>query len=184
MLAATGSASNFYFWAHSGYFTSPTSKPLLHTWSLAVEERFYISFSPLPSLGAPLLPRAASGCGFNLLSVVSFVTSCIVVGRNPETAFYMPYTRAFGVFAGNSAVARHIPARLRSAWLRNIATLSNIQVHGFACGRFYFIHRPRCFRVSAPCCPVLDQPSSSGPEKAGTSLVDQFCPGALRCSSG
>src|SRR5579864_1650859 len=44
MLAATGSASNLYFWLHSGYFSSPMSKPLLHTWSLAVEEQFYISF--------------------------------------------------------------------------------------------------------------------------------------------
>src|SRR3984957_20193680 len=44
MLAATASASNFYFWRHSGYFDSPTSYPLLHTWSLAVEEQFYILF--------------------------------------------------------------------------------------------------------------------------------------------
>ncbi len=37
--------SNFYFWKNSGYF-SPSSEyqPLLHTWSLAVEEQFYIFF--------------------------------------------------------------------------------------------------------------------------------------------
>src|SRR5271170_3212620 len=44
MFAATTSASNFYFWRHSGYFDAPTSYPLLHTWSLAVEEQFYILF--------------------------------------------------------------------------------------------------------------------------------------------
>jgi peptidoglycan/LPS O-acetylase OafA/YrhL len=37
LLAATASVSNFYFWQHSGYFDAPTSNPLLHTWSLAVE---------------------------------------------------------------------------------------------------------------------------------------------------
>jgi peptidoglycan/LPS O-acetylase OafA/YrhL len=44
MLAATTSVSNYYFWQHSGYFDDPTSQPLLHTWSLAVEEQFYIFF--------------------------------------------------------------------------------------------------------------------------------------------
>src|SRR5579862_9041968 len=44
VIAATTSSSNFYFWQHSGYFDSPTSFPLLHTWSLAVEEQFYILF--------------------------------------------------------------------------------------------------------------------------------------------
>ncbi|HSH93861.1 MAG TPA: acyltransferase, partial [Roseimicrobium sp.] len=34
--------SNFHFWMESGYFdTASTTKPLLHTWSLAVEEQFY-----------------------------------------------------------------------------------------------------------------------------------------------
>jgi peptidoglycan/LPS O-acetylase OafA/YrhL len=43
-LAAAGvSASNFYFWYKSGYFDAlDTLKPLLHTWSLGVEEQFYI----------------------------------------------------------------------------------------------------------------------------------------------
>ena len=44
MLAATTSSSNFYFWRHSNYFDTPLSQPLLHTWSLAVEEQFYIVF--------------------------------------------------------------------------------------------------------------------------------------------
>src|SRR6185312_13134089 len=44
VIAATTSSSNFFFWQHSGYFDSPMSKPMLHTWSLAVEEQFYILF--------------------------------------------------------------------------------------------------------------------------------------------
>lgn len=34
--------SNFYFYSHTNYFESATSEPLLHTWSLAVEEQFYL----------------------------------------------------------------------------------------------------------------------------------------------
>ena len=38
-------SSNFYFWQQSGYFETPAeTKPLLHTWSLAVEEQFYLIF--------------------------------------------------------------------------------------------------------------------------------------------
>src|SRR5260370_17043589 len=47
LLAATFSFSNIFFYHHSGYFQGAASmKPLLHTWSLAVEEQFYI-FLPL-----------------------------------------------------------------------------------------------------------------------------------------
>jgi len=43
--ATTLFASNILFWTESGYFDAPIfQKPLLHTWSLAVEEQFYIFF--------------------------------------------------------------------------------------------------------------------------------------------
>src|SRR5215831_2323306 len=43
-LATTTYVYNLYFRYHSGYFDAPLSQPLLHTWSLAVEEQFYILF--------------------------------------------------------------------------------------------------------------------------------------------
>ncbi len=43
LLAALFSISNFYFWSHTTYFDATNSiDPLLHTWSLAVEEQFYL----------------------------------------------------------------------------------------------------------------------------------------------
>ncbi len=43
LVHAVASLSNFYFWTESGYFdTAATIKPLLHTWSLSVEEQFYL----------------------------------------------------------------------------------------------------------------------------------------------
>ena len=44
-LAAIFSVANLYFWKTSGYFDAPSRlKPLLHTWSLSVEEQFYLGF--------------------------------------------------------------------------------------------------------------------------------------------
>jgi peptidoglycan/LPS O-acetylase OafA/YrhL len=125
-LAATGSASNLYFWWHSGYFTSPTSKPLLHTWSLAVEEQFYISFPLFLLLVRRFFPQRLR-TAVVVLFLASFVTSCVVVSRNPETAFYMPYTRAWELLLG-TLLSLGIFPRLKSAWLRNIATLGGISM--------------------------------------------------------
>ena len=45
LIAVTGFSSNILFWQSSGYFeTSSELKPLLHTWSLAVEEQYYLFF--------------------------------------------------------------------------------------------------------------------------------------------
>src|SRR6185437_14906226 len=44
MMATAVSCSNFYLWGLSGYFDGRNENPLLHTWSLAVEEQFYIFF--------------------------------------------------------------------------------------------------------------------------------------------
>ncbi len=108
MLAATGSASNFYFWWHSGYFSSPTSKPLLHTWSLAVEEQFYILFPLFLLLVRRFSPNKLR-TAVVVLFVLSFVASGIVVSRNQDTAFYMPYTRAWELLLGTLLSLEHLP---------------------------------------------------------------------------
>jgi peptidoglycan/LPS O-acetylase OafA/YrhL len=124
MLAATGSASNFYFWWHSGYFSAPTSKPLLHTWSLAVEEQFYILFPLFLLLVRRFFPKRLKTAVVALF-VLSLVASGIVVSRNQDTAFYMPYTRAWELLLG-TLLSLSIFPRLRSAWLRNMATLGGM----------------------------------------------------------
>ena len=45
LVAVSFFLSNFLFWVESGYFSSASElKPLLHTWSLAIEEQFYVIF--------------------------------------------------------------------------------------------------------------------------------------------
>src|SRR5580698_8696375 len=48
LLATAGFVSNFHFWGEAGYWAADSvDKPLLHTWSLAVEEQFYLLFPGL-----------------------------------------------------------------------------------------------------------------------------------------
>jgi peptidoglycan/LPS O-acetylase OafA/YrhL len=124
MLAATSSASNLFFWLHSGYFDAPTSKPLLHTWSLAVEEQFYLTFPIFLLLVRRFFPRRLR-VAVALLFFGSLVTSCVVVLRNPDTAFYMPYTRAWELLLG-TLLSLGIFPMLRSATVRNLASLCGI----------------------------------------------------------
>jgi len=124
MLAATSSTSNVFFWRHSGYFDAPTSKPLLHTWSLAVEEQFYLTFPLFMLLVRRLFPNRLR-TAVALLFITSLLTSCVVVKRSPDTAFYMPYTRAWELLLGTLLSLRVFP-RLRSAALRNLFTLAGL----------------------------------------------------------
>jgi peptidoglycan/LPS O-acetylase OafA/YrhL len=130
MLAATLSGSNVYFWRHSGYFDAPTSQPLLHTWSLAVEEQFYLTFPLFLVLVRKFFPRRLRVAVVSLF-LVSLLSSAIVVSRNQETAFYMPYTRAWELLAGTILSLQMLP-RLKSAWLRNVASLAGIAMIGYS----------------------------------------------------
>ena len=93
-------ASNIIFWRQSGYFDTATElKPLLHTWSLAVEEQFYIIF-PIALL---LIWR--SGKRASVLSIAAFAIASLVLceyaSRNyPHFNFYWAMTRAWELMAG------------------------------------------------------------------------------------
>jgi peptidoglycan/LPS O-acetylase OafA/YrhL len=124
LLAATLSVSNFYFWQHSGYFDSPTSNPLLHTWSLAVEEQFYIFFPLYLWTVRRFFPKRLR-LSVGLLVVASLVASVIVVHFSRATAFYMPYTRAWELLMG-TVLALNVLPQLSSTLFRNFAALVGI----------------------------------------------------------
>lgn len=99
LIAATVYLSNVLFFRQSGYFdTASEDKPLLHTWSLAVEEQFYI-FLPLFIL---LLSRRRSALLVALIGVwaASFV-ACIWLTPAYQTAtFYLFPFRAWEMLSG------------------------------------------------------------------------------------
>src|SRR5262249_62033203 len=84
-------AANFHFLGEAGYFAEPSwSKPLLHTWSLAVEEQFYIVFP-----GLLLLARRRLGGRYiaaTLATVVASFALCVVGTHHfPDAALFLPH---------------------------------------------------------------------------------------------
>ncbi len=126
---------NFAFWNEGDYFDYATTKPLLHTWSLAVEEQFYLCFGL-----AVLFFRFASRLllpSLFLLAFASLLLSFYIEPRSPKTVFFLLPTRvwqlALGIFA--FYVAKSIG--------RRGAVLNHMLICGsFAtiavCGLFFF----------------------------------------------
>ncbi len=105
-----GFASNFIFARWTGYFADPVSTiPLLHTWSLAVEEQFYVFFPLiLLALNKYFKDRIfAIRLTIYVLFLVSFVLSLALLAPMPEKTFYLLHTRAWELLAG-SLLALHL----------------------------------------------------------------------------
>lgn len=100
MAAVGGFASNILFWQQSNYF-APTSEfiPLLHTWSLAIEEQFYLFFPVLMILMASWFKRSKVLL-FLALAIVSLLLSEWSSQAYPEANFFLLHTRAWELFAG------------------------------------------------------------------------------------
>jgi peptidoglycan/LPS O-acetylase OafA/YrhL len=92
--------SNFYFWMQDSYTAEPSAlKPLLHLWSLSVEEQFYIVFPPLLLLMWTRARRYLGPlliCGF----VVSLALAQWESKYHPNANFFLPATRAWELIAG------------------------------------------------------------------------------------
>ncbi len=99
LIAATVYLSNVLFYRQSGYFDGPSDeKMLLHTWSLSVEEQFYI-FLPLTIL---VLGRSRNTliAGLSLLALASLVSSIVMTERSHTAAFFLFPFRAWELLAG------------------------------------------------------------------------------------
>ena len=135
-VGGTAFVSNFVLWKESGYFnTAAESKPLLHLWSLAVEEQFYIFF--------PLLLWAAWKRGFNLFTIavvialISFGFNIAEVAIDPVAAFYFPHIRFWELMAG--AILAHITLQssgtlpglelMLGGWFRNAVRTETAENH-------------------------------------------------------
>ncbi len=97
--------SNIFHWRQSGYFgPAAETLPLLHTWSLAIEEQFYLLFPPAICAVSRwrrslILPVVA------VLLAASFALGVIFTYRTPEAAYYLLPFRAWELLLGSLLAA-------------------------------------------------------------------------------
>jgi peptidoglycan/LPS O-acetylase OafA/YrhL len=100
LIATSTFSSNILFWLESGYFdTAAELKPLLHTWSLAVEEQYYILF--------PLFLLLTWRLGLKWIIAILIIVFMISLGlanwgayNKPNAAFYLLPTRGWELLIG------------------------------------------------------------------------------------
>lgn len=106
------SFSNFFFWSKEGYFDLASGqRPLLHTWSLGVEEQFYLVWPWLVPALAVRTGQRTMRAVLGLLGLASVVgalyysgdlgtSGALVELERGSSAFYLPWWRAFEFVAG------------------------------------------------------------------------------------
>ena len=95
-----GFASNLVLLGEASYFdTSAATKPLLHLWSLGIEEQFYLGW---PLLLAFAHKRASIGLALVVVLFASFVLGLALLPGHPTAAFYSPVTRFWELLSGSA----------------------------------------------------------------------------------
>jgi peptidoglycan/LPS O-acetylase OafA/YrhL len=122
VVATSAFSSNVLFWLQADYFDGPAHlKPLLHTWSLAVEEQFYIVF-PLFLVALNRFQRERVKAWTWACFALSLV-GCIVVTRaNASTAFYMAPLRGWELLTGSLLALGALP-RIESRGGREVTSI-------------------------------------------------------------
>ncbi len=94
-------ASNIFFWRQSDYFDAATElKPLLHTWSLGVEEQFYVLF-PMFLMLAWRLGRKRIVVLLAMMALLSLALAEYGTGRMPVATFFLLPTRGWELALGS-----------------------------------------------------------------------------------
>ena len=101
--SAAAFGSNIYFWKTSSYFDPAADEsPLLHTWSLSVEEQFYLIVPLAMVLAWRLMPRLVLPL-IAVASLLSFGLSVYASKAQPAAAFYLLPTRSWELGLGAMA---------------------------------------------------------------------------------
>ena len=131
LVGTTLFGANILFWRTAGYFDGPAEmKPLLHTWSLAVEEQFYIVFPVLLLLLHRWLPGRMKEA-ITVVAIASFAASVFYLGLTPDAVFYLTTFRAWELMIGVLLALGVFPA-LRARWVREVLAIIAIALIGAA----------------------------------------------------
>ena len=120
MLGALGSTSNVYFGLNSDYFASAAElNPLLMTWSLGVEEQFYLFF-PLLMLAMSRMRSRSILVALSVLSFGSFLVASSLLHTYPVIAFYFLPSRAWELGLGTILGIFEVNERLDAKSFRSL----------------------------------------------------------------
>ncbi len=135
LMASVLMYANIHFYQVAGYFAAPLMEtPLLHTWSLAVEDQFYLTWPLLLMLGLRPLGHRNLLILLVLLSAASLALAEVSIWRDRDAAFYLLPSRAWELLSGaglaiwlTSPSAAAASGRLAMAgWLRSWIGLAGI----------------------------------------------------------
>ena len=144
------SLSNVFFWRTTDYFGGDDEiRPLLHTWSLGVEEQFYFIFPVFMLLAAHFFTRwtrlALTGLG-----LASLALAIVLAPSHAESGFYLPFGRAWELLAG-VLLALWKPT-LRQGWPRHLAGIAGL---GLIFGTFLVVTKDARWPGAGAIAPVL-----------------------------
>lgn len=158
-----GFVSNFILWAEAGYFDdSADTKPLLHLWSLGIEEQFYLVI--------PLVFWIASKRHSNPLTVIliltisSFLLNWLLIRNDPIATFYMPFTRFWELLCGSllaytslqhsglNSLTILTSTRIRFPYIQDVLAFVGLALCGIA---FWNINKDSAFPGLLAVLPVL-----------------------------
>lgn len=130
--------SNYLFYSQTSYFGTATElKPLLHTWSLAVEEQFYVIYPLLLVLVLVRLRHGAAQVAMLALLVVLVVVAELATRHNPDLAFYSIHSRGFELLMGalaarsQSTLLKLTPSyQAAAAWAAAVVTVLCLAAFG------------------------------------------------------
>lgn len=115
--AGMGFIQNFILWKEAGYFDIATElKPLMHLWSLAVEEQFYLIYPLL--IWAAWKTRLNILTGIIILAALSYLLNRNGIHNNPTKTFFAPQTRFWELMAGSILAYAHEFANWRPSLMR------------------------------------------------------------------
>jgi peptidoglycan/LPS O-acetylase OafA/YrhL len=99
VFASAAFSANIALMLQSGYFdVEAAKKPLLHLWSLGIEEQFYLAWPLVLMLVARSRLRLLTIAA--VIALASFILNVAMIGYDPVATFYLPFTRAWELLAG------------------------------------------------------------------------------------